>query len=91
MPGQKIKVNMPGIGLVDGTEVAVLESSERWTEVKLEDGTNLRLKPVVMTVARLDGRYDPQGNPMYAVQAQQVMTVSAPDVLRQGAEGSKVQ
>jgi hypothetical protein len=90
MPGQKIKVNMPGIGPVDGTEVAVLESNERWTDIKLDDGATLRIRPVVMAVTRLDGRYDPQGNPMYAVQAQQVMTVSAPDVLRQGAEGSKV-
>jgi hypothetical protein len=39
-----------------------------------------------MKVIRIDGRYDPQGNPLYALQGGQVMTVvSAPEHLRQNA------
>jgi hypothetical protein len=83
MPGRKVKLNLPNIGLVEGTEVQVLESVDRWSEIKLEDGTVLRIKPVPMSVARIDGRYDAEGNPMYAVQAQQVMSVTAPEQLRQ--------
>jgi len=91
VPGRKVKVTLPMIGTVDATEIQILETTERFTDIKLEDGTTLRLKPVVMSVSRLDGRYDPQGNPMYAVQAGQAMTADVPDHLRQGAEGPKVQ
>lgn len=74
------------MGVVDGTEVGLIESVERWTELKLEDGSILRVKPTILNVTRIDGHYDPQGNPMYAIQGSQVMTVgSAPDHLRQGA------
>jgi hypothetical protein len=91
MPGRRVKITVPNLGTVDGTEVQILETTERFTDIKLEDGTTLRIKPVVMTVTRLDGRYDPQGNPMYAVQAGQAMAADVPDHLRQGAEGPKVQ
>lgn len=91
MADRKVKVNVPGMGLVEGTPVPILESTERWTEIRLEDGTTLRVKPVVMAVTRLDGRYDPDGNPMYALQAGQAMTANAPDHLRKLPDGGKVQ
>jgi len=92
MPERR-KMNIPGLGVVEGTDVAVVESVERWTEVKLEDGSVLRVKPVVMSVLRLEGQYDPQDNPMYAIQAGQTMVVaSAPEHLRKpGPKPSKVQ
>jgi len=90
---RKVKLPVPGMGEVEGTEVQLTESVERWTELKLEDGTVLRVKPVVMSVIRLDGHFDPQGNPMYAIQGGQTMVVgSVPDHLRRGAvKTSKVQ
>ena len=89
VPDRKIKVNLPGVGLVEGVQIQVLESVERWSEIKLEDGTVLRIKPVVMSVTRIDGRYDNEGNPMYAVQAGQAMVANAPDHLRQSAQAPK--
>jgi hypothetical protein len=89
MAGRKVKLNLPNIGLVEGTEVQVIESVDRWSDITLEDGTVLRIKPVPVSVARIEGHYDTVGNPMYAVQAQQVMSVSAPDHLRQGAQAVK--
>jgi hypothetical protein len=81
------------MGFVDGTEIQLTESIERWTELKLEDGSVLRVKPVVTAVVRIDGHYDPQGNPMYAIQGGQTMVIgSVPDHLRKGGEKtSKVQ
>ena len=76
--------------MVDGVEVAVEEATERWTDVKLADGATLRFKAIVLGVLRLEGQFDPEGNPMYQLKANQVMTVSAPDHLRKGAGGQKI-
>ena len=90
MPGKRIKADVPGVGLVDAVEVPVSESTERWTEVKLEDGATLRLKPVVIGAVRLEGRYDPEGNPMYSLKVNQIMTITnVPDHLRKGGSEPK--
>ncbi len=93
MPERKVKISVPGMGDVEGTEVPLAESVERWTELKLEDGSVLRVKPVITAIIRLDGRYDPQGNPMYAIQGAHTMVIgSVPDHLRQAVtKGLKVQ
>lgn len=86
MAEKKIKAEVPGIGLVDAFEVAVDESTERWSEVKLEDGSVLRTKPVVISAIRVHGKYDQDGNPIYSLKVNQVMTVaSVPEHLRKNA------
>jgi hypothetical protein len=88
LPEKKTKVQTP-TGLVDATEVPVSESTERWTDVRLEDGSVIRLKAVVIGAARIDGQYDNDGNPLYTVKVNQVMVVaSAPDHLRKGGSGA---
>jgi hypothetical protein len=88
VPEKKTKTEVPGLGLVDGFEVGVSESTERWTEIRLDDGTVLRTKQVVLSALRLDGRYDPDGNPMYTLRINPIMTVvSAPEHLRKGGSG----
>lgn len=68
---------------VDGVDVTIDESSEKFSEFTLGDGSVIRLKPVLLGVTRLEGVYDPEGNPMYMVKAAPVMTiVSAPDKLK---------
>lgn len=74
--------------MVDAVEVAVEEATERWTDLKLADGTVIRIKTVVLAVLRLEGEYDPEGNPMYQIKANQIMTASAPDILKKGAAGT---
>ena len=89
MADRQQKVQMPNGAVVDGIEVAVDEATERWTDIRLADGTQLRLKSVVVGVVRLLGHYDGDGNPLYQLKANQIMTVSAPDHLRKGAGESK--
>jgi hypothetical protein len=75
---------MPPDGrMVDGFEVPVLESTERWTEVKLEDGSILRIKPSVISAVRVPEQFDNDGNPMYALKATNQMVVAeAPEHLK---------
>lgn len=83
MSERTIKLPAPDGTLIDAHEVPVLESTERWTDIKLEDGSVIRLKSIVLSVARLINRYDEEGNPMYVLKANQVMTVDVPEHLRQ--------
>jgi len=75
-------------GPVEGTELGFRSSGEYWNEYLLDDGTVVRLKVVVMEAYRLDGEYDPDGNPQYVVKSSNLMVVSAPDELRRGVGGS---
>lgn len=85
MAEKRTKVKLP-IGEFDGSEVPVKEVTERWSDVVLEDGSTIRIKPNVMKVIRVDGQYDPEGNPLYALQSSQIMMVSnAPAHLRKSA------
>ena len=86
MAEKKVKVQIPGQpGPVDAVEVSVAESTERWTEVQLEDGSVVRLKPVVVGAIRVEGQYDQDGNPVYSLKVNQIMVVaSAPEHLRKG-------
>lgn len=84
MPEETIKINLQNLGVIEGVPVGVDESVERWTELKLADGSVLRLKPQVIRVIRANGKYDPEGNPLYVVQGGQMMVVtSVPAHLKQ--------
>lgn len=55
--------------------VDILESIERSNEVRLSDGTILKVKIVTTEVSRVDDRWDEDGNPMYAIKSQNIVTV----------------
>ena len=65
-------------------EIQIAESVERWTEITLEDGSVIRIKPVILKVLRAIDEYDQEGNPMYSVKVNQAFTVSSPTHLREG-------
>ena len=69
---------------VEGTVVAVEESTEKFSEVRLEDGTTLRTKLTVLEVIRIDGQYDNDGNPAYSVRSTNIVAVSEspPELMR---------
>ncbi len=70
----------------EGIVVPVNESIERWTDVKLEDGTEIRLKPVITDVVRVPGLFDADDQPTYLVKSTNVMTVAAPESLAKRAK-----
>jgi len=79
---RKKTIDIPGLGRVEVTEVGFRTSGEYWNEYLADDGTVIRLKAVVTEILRLDGQYDPEGNPAYIVKSSNVTSVSAPDELR---------
>jgi hypothetical protein len=69
--------------MVDGMEVQIEESNERWSEFKFEDGAIVRGKLSIISVVRIDGEYDQQGNPSYAINmAPTLAVVEVPERLR---------
>ena len=79
---RKRRIEMPGQGMVDVTEVGFRASGEHWNEYLADDGSVIRVKLVVTEILRVDDQYDSEGNPGYVVKSANVTNVSAPDELR---------
>ena len=67
---------------VTGVRVRVLEATEPFSYIKLEDGTELTLRITVIEILRLEDRWDAKGNPIYNVTSQGTLMVDAPADLR---------
>jgi len=50
-------------------EVAITEAKEVWSEYKLDDGTIVRVRPIVTAFFRIPGQYTQDGEPIYAMKA----------------------
>ncbi len=87
---RKRKIRDPSGNFVDGTWVGIDESTERFSDVKLEDGTLLRVRTVIQEVFRFDNLWDANGNPVYSVNSATMPTVlESPEVLKKPASGRK--
>ncbi|MBL7197941.1 MAG: hypothetical protein ISS47_07550 [Candidatus Omnitrophica bacterium] len=84
MPTDKVKINFGGRE-VEATPMEVSQSSERWNEYLLEDGTVLKMKLVLTKVLRIDNEYDREGNPRYIMQSTNVTSVNSPKNLKKNA------
>ena len=67
---------------VEAELVEVSQSNEKWNEYLLDDGSVLKMKLVLKKVFRADGQFDPDGNPIYVAESQNILTVTAPGNLR---------
>ena len=81
MPERRVRINFAG-QQVDAASVDAAQATERWNEYLLDDGTVLKAKLVLTNVFRVDGQYDPEGNPVYVIQSTNVLSVNAPEGLR---------
>jgi hypothetical protein len=66
----------------DAEVIEINQSSERWNEYLLEDGTVLKLKPVATEVVKLSEVHDNEGNPVYLIKTHNVVSVIAPENLK---------
>jgi len=60
---------------VEVEEVDVLTESERWNEYQLADGKVLRIKTVLLGVARAVNERTPDGAPLYITKTHNVVEV----------------
>jgi hypothetical protein len=66
-------------------DVDVLQAKEVWSEYQLADGTVLRIKPVMITISRMEGEHTIEGDPVYNMKSTLVTDVRAPQELRKSA------
>ena len=68
-------------------KIDVNQSSEPWTSHVLEDGTVLKTKSVLVSAVRIEGEYDGDGKPIYAVEQKQILSIEPPiELMRKDAE-----
>ena len=68
----------------------VVSQTEMATEYKLDDGTILRIRPVLVDVRRLIGQWAPDGDPVYVTKIGFAISTQAPAHLRRSlTEGQK--
>lgn len=78
----KKTVKLPNNQTVEGESVGFKAETEPWYEYQCEDGTTLRVKLVVSEIVRLDGVYTPEGDPVYTIKSQNVVSAQVPEGLR---------
>jgi len=66
---------------VQGESVGFESVSEPWAQYTLADGTNVKVKLILLDAVRLD-EFNEQGDPVYQLQFQQIMGMVAPDSLK---------
>jgi hypothetical protein len=77
----KRKVNLGGKEYT--AEVVEFETlHENWNSYALQDGTELKMKAVVSDIVRVEGAYAPNGDPLYMVQASNVVATIVPDRMK---------
>jgi hypothetical protein len=75
----------PAGALTTAQDVDVLEAKEVWSEYRLADGTVLRIKPVMITISRVEGEHTIEGDPVYNMKSTLVTDVRAPQELKKSA------
>lgn len=84
MPPTRRKIPVGRAGELKEAElIEIRQGNEHWNDYLLDDGSVVKMKTVVSQVWRLVGEYDGEGNPVYIVRSSNVLTVTAPDNLRQ--------
>ena len=79
----KRTIRMPYKGrVIEAEEMIVERASEEWNTYILDDGTVVRLKVVVLRVARIPGEYDDEGNEVFVVKSNNVVVVDSPEARR---------
>jgi hypothetical protein len=86
MPEPIKKMVQTSNGPKEGVVVNVNSTSGGPVVCQLDDGTELRLRPVVVEVIRIDGEWDDEGNPIYVARTTQIVSATATPARRKKAD-----
>lgn len=80
---RKGKVSViPGQPPKDAVLIEVTKADERWNTYDLDDGTQIKMRLVLVEVWCVENEYDAEGNPMYVVNGQTIVKINSPDSLK---------
>lgn len=79
--GAKRKLKM-GNEEVIVEEIEFEVEREAWNTYVLGDGTTMKIKAVLAEVLRVDGKYAPNGDPLYVVNATPLVSTNSPEQLK---------
>ncbi len=83
MPATRRKIRMAPNGPEKEAQlIDIQQSDEHWNQYLLSDQTVVKMKLVATEVWRVDGEYDPEGNPIYLIKSSNVVNINPPDELR---------
>ena len=77
-----MQIRDPEGNLIEAERIEITHSDDPWLLYDLDDGTKLRIRIVVSSVFRLNGKYTPDGDPVYVVRSQNVVAADVPDELK---------
>ena len=60
----------------------IVEAKEGWSEYKLDDGSKIRVKGVLLEAKRAVGQFSLEGDPLYVMQITMVQQLVSPDNLK---------
>lgn len=75
---KKVKINI-GARTVEGESMVFKATEEPWTIYKLEDGSIIKLKPVVSDIFKLPDKDPVTGLPQYMIRSSNIVSVEPPD------------
>ncbi len=63
-------------------EIPFETDRENWNTYILQDGTTLKLKTVLAEVLRVEGQHTPNGDPLYVINASNIVSTNSPESLK---------
>ena len=72
----KMKMGITPEDLEKAEDVEIAEEKDHWNKYKLKDGSLIRIKLIVKGIKRLTTKWQPDGNPIYLINSQNVIRMS---------------
>lgn len=69
------RINCKG-RMVDAERLSFINKEEHWSQYVIEDGAIIRFKVEALTVHKVVGETDKDGNPLYVMQFKQAMVLA---------------
>jgi hypothetical protein len=73
---QRMGLHLTPEDIEKAEDVEILEEKDHWNTYKLKDGSLIKMKLIVSGVKRLTTKWQPDGNPIYLVNSQNVLRLS---------------